>query len=117
MQLNTHDLLLLGMLSASLHWIIARSTVMRWFWSRLRGWPAALLACPACSGFWLGIGLGTVGVRPCIYPYRTGEIIGAGVLAVLLTPVVQAVFLWGLERTAIDTTPADEPTPPTPPAP
>lgn len=119
MTLDLQQAALLGLLSATLHWIIARSTVMRWFWSRLRGVPATLLACPACSGFWLGLGLGGIGVRPAIYENAIVEVLTAGVLAVFLTPTLQAVLLWALERTAIvnDDEIAIEESPPAPPKP
>lgn len=106
--LDLQQLLLLGLLSAAAHWIIARSKVMRWFWSRLRGWRADLLACPACSGFWLGLGLAAAGLKPVAlviegapHAARVAEIITAGVLAVFLTPVCQAVMIWGLAVSAI----------------
>lgn len=112
MTLDLQQLLLLGLLCASTHWIIARSKVMRWFWSRLRGWRADLLACPACSGFWLGLVTASIGLRPVTlaiagapHAARAAEIITAGVLAVFMTPVCQAVMLWGLSMSAIESAP------------
>jgi hypothetical protein len=124
------QLLLLGLLTAPFHWIIARSEIAKPLWSRLTGWPAKLLACPACSGFWLGLALAVGGVRPVDITWPVGhqavltaEILAAGVLATLVTPVMQAVMLLGLHYSAvpvpepepepaIDVTPADDSTPP-----
>ncbi len=99
------SLLLLGILSASIHWLLARAHATAWFWSRLSGWPAVLVACPSCSGFWIGLGLGGLGVTPVetvAGPVgRLAAIIISAILAMFLTPVFQAVMLWGLEKTAI----------------
>jgi hypothetical protein len=116
MKLDLQHLLLLGLLSTSAHWIIARSKAMRWFWSRARGWRAALLACPACSGFWLGVGLSVIGVKAvtvaCPVPQAVyfAEALASGVLATILTPVFQGVMIWGLSVSAIE--PEPEPTSP-----
>ncbi len=113
MRLLFEQLVLLGLLAAPLHWIVARSEIARPFWSRLAGWPAKLLACPACSGFWLGLALAVGGVRPVDITWPLGhqavltaEILAAGVLATFMTPVVQAVMLLGLHYSAV---PAPEP--------
>jgi hypothetical protein len=129
------QLVLLGLLAAPLHWIVARSEIARPFWSRLAGWPAKLLACPACSGFWLGLALAAGGVRPVDITWplgpqavMTAEILAAGVLATFMTPVVQAVMLLGLHysavpapepepETALDVTPVSDGPPPIPPQP
>lgn len=109
MMLNLQHLLLLGLLGAALHWILARSQIAKPFWSRLTGWPAKLLACPACSGFWIGLGLRGAGITPVSIDGAfagpasvvVAESITAAVLAVFLTPVFQAVMLWGLHYSAV----------------
>jgi hypothetical protein len=108
MTLHLQHLLLLGLFGAALHWIVARSQVAKPFWSRLRGWPAKLLACPACSGFWIGLGLRGAGLTPVRFDgggaslaSAAVEALAAGVLAVFLTPVFQAVMLWGLHYSAV----------------
>lgn len=108
MTLNFQQLALLGLLTASIHWLVARAAVTRWFWSRVPGAAGRLLGCAACSGLWLGLALG-YWVRPIdIHALRLHdtarpvlEVLAAGLTAVVLTPVVEAVLLWGLERTAI----------------
>jgi hypothetical protein len=107
--LDVGQLALLGLLSTALHWLIARSKIAQPLWSRARGWAAALLACPACSGWWLGLGLGTGGVRPVMGSWRIVEVIASGLLAVVLTPIFEGVMLWGLERSAIEQEEPDEP--------
>ncbi len=109
MTLDVGQLALLGLLSTALHWLIARSKIAQPLWSRARGWLALLLACPACSGWWLGLGLGTGGVRPVTVSWRIVEVVLCGLLAMVLTPVVEAVMLWGLERSAIVAEEPEEP--------
>ncbi len=120
MSLKLQELVLLGLLSASIHWIIARSLIMRWFWGRTRGWLAKLLACPACSGWWISIGLGALGLLPVqvsttfgpnTLPNLALAVLLAGASGTFLTPVFEAVLLWGL---AVSGIPLDPPAPPEP---
>jgi len=101
MRLDVGHLALLGLLSTSLHWLFARAEITRPLWSRATGWFAKLLACPACSGWWIGLGLGIGGVQPVAGPWWPLAAIFSGLLAIVLTPVLEAVMLWGLERSAI----------------
>jgi hypothetical protein len=118
MSLYLDQLLLLGLISSAVHWIIARSEIARPFWSldwwswssslsrcatynrHVRDWFWKLLVCPACSGFWIGLGLGFAGVQPV----RAGwfSILATALLCVVVTPIFEAILLWGLERTRID---------------
>ncbi len=106
MTLDLHQLLLLGLLSTSVHWLVARSSIAEPLWSRARGRLGDLLRCPACSGWWLGLGLGALGVTPVVSPHRWVAILVAGLLAIVVTPVFEAVLLFGLQHSAIT---ADEP--------
>lgn len=101
--MDLQQLVLLGILSSSIHWIIARSKIAKPLWSRAKGWLADLLACPACFGFWIGIFLGLGGVQP--YP---GYVSVTAVLAVFLTPVFEGALLWGLEVSSMSTTTEDK---------
>lgn len=102
MILRVDQLVLLGVFSASIHWIIARSTIGKPLWSRARGKLDELLRCPACSGFWISAGLTTAGVQAVDgLPWLVTPAAG-GLLGVALTPVFEAVILWGLERAAIE---------------
>lgn len=77
---------------------------MRWFWNAqwLPRDIRALLECPACSGFWIGIGLGFVaGLQPLALGHTITNVVAAGVLSQLGTPIVEAVLLWGLEKSAL----------------
>ena len=93
----------LAILSATIHWIAARATIMRWFWGAtwLPAWLDALLACPACSGFWLGLALGLAGLRPLATGHVWLDVLAAGLAGVWGTPVTEGVLLWGLDRSAI----------------
>lgn len=100
-------LLLLGLLCAALHWLIARSTIAKPFWSRTTGKLDELLRCPACSGFWLGLGLWLLGIRPLgngIVSCLLSPTLGA-----ILTPVFETALLWGLAHTAIEEREAEKP--------
>lgn len=104
------DLVVFGLLTASTHWLIGRSEIAKPLWSRATGWIEKLLACPACSGFWLGLGYGALGLRPVSYGWR-GVLI-AGVLGAILTPIFEGLLLWGLEMTAMSVEePTSAPTP------
>lgn len=106
-----NDILLLAVLSAALHWLVARAEITRPLWSRARGWLAKLLACPACSGFWIGCGLTIVGIqaaapfalgRPGDATFAIATILANGLLAMFLTPVFEAILLWGLAVSGIE---------------
>lgn len=102
MILHVDQLFLLGILSASIHWILARSTIAKPLWSRARGKLDELLRCPACSGVWIGAGLTAIGIQPLDgISWWTRDVAG-GLFGAALTPVFEAVILWGLERTAIE---------------
>jgi hypothetical protein len=95
-------LVLLGLLSAVIHWLIARANITHWFWGspRLPTFLQHLLACAACSGFWIGLGLGIVGIQP-IASGLLG-VLASGLLGVFTTPVFEGVLLWGLRTTHLD---------------
>jgi hypothetical protein len=101
------QLIFLGVLCSGLHWIVARSEIMRPLWSRASGALGMLLACAGCSGFWLGLLLGAVGLRPLRFGIDVlafGHFVDTmvtGVLGTFVTPVFEGMLLWGLERSAI----------------
>jgi hypothetical protein len=110
---DLNQLAALGLLSAAIHWIVARAKITKWFWS-LNWWPApgsitsglikeffaGLLACAACSGFWIGLGLGLAGVQPL--GHGVIGVLSSGLLGVVATPVVEGLLLWGLQTTKMD---------------
>lgn len=102
MSLEPANLLLLAILSAAIHWLMARSDVMRPFWSRAHGRAARLLECAACSGFWLGLGLWAVGLRPLAGLPELLDALATGLLGLYVTPVAEGVLVWGLEKSVID---------------
>lgn len=101
MTIDLSKLFVLGLLTASIHWIIARSWVAKPLWCRARGFFDELLRCPACSGWWLGIGFGIAGLRPVWFHDRVASVMATALLATILTPVFEAALLWGLRRSAI----------------
>jgi len=130
MTINFHQLALLALLGTAIHWLVARSQIMKWFWD-LRWWPVKgtkrwppltsepifettpcirntlrelfsdLLACAACAGFWLGL---VLGIR--IHPLHLGpwwlDWLGAGLAGVVTVPILEGVLLWGLKASHID---------------
>jgi hypothetical protein len=110
MTLDADRLVLLGALAGAAHWLVARSTVGRPLWSRARGRLDRLLRCAACCGWWLGLGLGAFfGLRPATLtpgapggiPAAVAEVVMAGLLGVVTTPVVEALILWAKDVTAM----------------
>lgn len=103
MTFNWSTLLTLGIITATIHWIVARSKIMKWFWNAI--WLPKrvnqLLECPACSGFWLGIAVGMLGVTPLTAGSWWFELPAAGIAGTFATPVLQAVLLWGLKQSEI----------------
>jgi hypothetical protein len=103
MTFNWSTLATLAILCATIHWIIARSQVMEWLWAApwLPDFISDLLTCPACSGFWLGLGLGAVGFWPLITDYWWLNIPATGLAGVWCTPIAEGILLWGLEKSKI----------------
>lgn len=101
MKLALDQLFLLGLFSAAIHWLIARSEIARPLWSRARGFVDKLLRCPACSGFWLGAALTFVGVHPLVGVSDWLAPAAGALFGLFFTPVFEAVLLWGLERSAV----------------
>lgn len=93
------SLVVLGLLTASTHWLVARSEIARPIWSRAHGWIGKLLSCAGCSGWWLGLGYGALGLRPVSHGWR-GVLI-AGVLGTILTPIFESCLIWGLRNSTI----------------
>lgn len=94
------QLFLLGVLSSTLHWLIARAEITRPLWSRTTGFVDKLLRCPSCSGFWISGALTLAGIEPVAGPWWMCAPVNA-VLGTFLTPVFQAVHLWALKRVSM----------------
>ena len=101
--LNLSALLLFGILTAAVHWTIARSSVFSWFWRRAKGPFDSLLRCAACSGFWIGLGLGSLGLDPLSTSWDPWlKIVTSGGLGLWLTPIFEGALLWGLRETSLE---------------
>lgn len=96
-------LLIFSVLATALHWTVARAEITAPLWSRAHGWLGALLRCPACSGFWLGLGLYTCRVRPITFEaFGWGpEMAMHGFLGLFVTPILEALFVTTLAIAAI----------------
>lgn len=121
MTIDLSQLVLLGVLCAATHWLVARSEIARPLWSRATGWLGKLLACAGCSGFWLGSAAWSLGVRVTPLDARHGGLAISMILGTFITPVFEGLLLWGLRESAIHTTAeidysvyASDPPPPSP---
>lgn len=96
-------LVMLGILCSAAHWLIARASITKFMWSRLRGGPiGSLLECPACSGWWLGmLAGGLLHLWPVATNNSGANVIISALLGAYLTPVFEAVLLWGLDSSRI----------------
>ena len=102
MTIDFSRLFFLGLLTAAIHWFVARSEIAAPLWSRARGWFDRLLRCPACSGFWLGLLLYFAGIHVVSARYRLTEFVANGFLALFITPIFEGALLWGLQQSAIE---------------
>ena len=69
-------------LSTALYYLAARAKVTEWLWSRYPPWLESFLLCPACVGYWIGIGLAaTIGYH---YDLSFLGLDGRGPLAVIV---------------------------------
>lgn len=115
MILDLTQLVLLGILCASVHWLIARSEIAKPFWA-YRGhpiWFSKLLACAGCSGWWLGALFGVTSfVAPVAFNavgsptwlsfgFLVAQTFVTAVLGVFVTPIFEAALLWGLNASAL----------------
>jgi len=103
MTFNWSILTTLGILAASIHWLAARAHITRSFWGAiwLPSFLDSLLRCPACSGFWIGLGLGAARIRPFATGHAWFDIAVAGIVGMFTTPVFEAVLLWGLDKSKL----------------
>jgi hypothetical protein len=94
----------LGVLTATVHWIIARSKIMQWLWGAqwLPNFLDQLLRCPACSGFWLGLGCGWLGIQPLHIGPPWLAVVAAGLAGIFTTPLTEAALLWGLKYSQVE---------------
>lgn len=109
MTLDLTQFFLLGLLTSTSHWLIARSEIAKPLWSRARGWLDKLLACAGCSGFWLGGLFGGFGVATPVLSTAPDDLtvnffaqaMLCALFGVFLTPVFESVLLWGLRESAV----------------
>lgn len=101
-------LLIFGLYCTGVYYLLARARITRWLWSRLDSVPAVgeLLRCPACAGFWIGLGMSHAyapmdhwcwGYAPCAL-----FAVHCGVLGMVLTAVIFGLMRWGLNVAAVE---------------
>jgi hypothetical protein len=103
MSFNWSTLATLGVLTATVHWIVARAKITKPFWDAawLPKFVDDALVCPACSGFWLGLAAGAAGIRPLATGSWWIDVPVAGVCGVFMTPLFEGLILWGLDRSKV----------------
>jgi hypothetical protein len=71
------------------YYLFARAEITRFLWSRYPSWLDKLARCPACSGTWIGLALGTLYVTPPPHPerWRWERPVWSAVWGLLLTPI------------------------------
>lgn len=98
-----NDLLLLGVLGAAAHYLLYRALITRWLWSRYPARLDAFLSCSACTGFWIGAGVGLYwryrGISSLGLQADDPALILASALACLaVAPIVAWLQIAALER-------------------
>lgn len=97
------DLVLLAIVGAAAHFLLYRALVTRWLWSRYPAWIDSFFSCSACTGFWLGLGVGIywhLHARPS-FTLPAGDPvvpIVAAASTMVLSPMVAWLQTWSLER-------------------
>lgn len=102
MTVDFPQLFIFGVLCAVLHWLAGRAEITKPLWSRAPGPLDRALRCPACSGFWLGLGLGLLGLRPVLIGHAFTDVLLTGLLGIFATPIFETGFLFALQRSRID---------------
>jgi hypothetical protein len=97
-------LLLYALCSAALFYLGSRAMVTSWLWSRYPSKLAQFMDCAACTGFWLGLGLGYVGGYHLgldllgLEGDRAATVALAGLCSLTVTPIAAGVMQWGFDK-------------------
>lgn len=103
------DLLTLGVAGAAAHFLLYRALVTRWLWSRYPHRLDAFVACSACTGFWVGLGIGfywrwsgtdALGLHADLPALP----VAAGAATMVVSPAVAWVQIAALERLGVPET-------------
>lgn len=85
--------ILYGTLTAFAYYIGARAKITEWLWSRYPAWLDYWMVCPACIGFWYGLGCGFLGAYydwPLfgLDPDHWLTVLIAGAIGTVWTPII-----------------------------
>ena len=108
MHINWNLFATLIIVATGIHWLLARSQVFSWFW-RLHWVPKgflretfdSLLRCPACSGWWIGFGLGLGGHQPIRTGHPVVDVALAGLACLVGLPIGEALLVTALHYTHV----------------
>ena len=93
--------LLIGIIGAAFHYLTYHAVITSWLWRRYPAKIDALLSCAACSGTWVGLGMGVyfadqgtsilgIGASdPALY-------VATAAVGMIATPLVSAIHLMAL---------------------
>ena len=97
------SLILFALLCTAVYYLLARAEITRWFWQPLDGVRGigALLRCPACSGFWLGIAAGHLAPVVDHHDHWWLACLASSIEHALLGMVCTAIG-WGAMKWALD---------------
>lgn len=99
---------LYALLTTALYYLGSRALITRHLWQVYPRWLDRFMLCAACTGFWYGVivalGVGWyLDVPFLLLPGRfwlTPVVVG--LCSIIWTPVIAAVHLWALDRTAAE---------------
>lgn len=97
-----YSLLLLWLLSTTFYYLGARAAITRFLWDRYPPHLASFMDCPACSGFWYGLILGSSFVfagrdLPLDLTTDPLSIFVCGLMSIVLTPIGAAILTYAFE--------------------
>lgn len=101
--MNWQTAVLLPVLSAAVYYLAVQADITKWLWSHYPESLEKFLWCPACSGFWYGVFLWTLGHALHWIPFQ--EAYGdrvlacgiAGLWCLFWTPILAAGMLYAFD--------------------
>jgi len=94
-------LIYIALLSAACFYLGSRALITRALWSRYPTWLAGFMDCPACTGFWYGLGW-AITLDQCfgvfvLEPSSPLAYIVVGLMMIALTPIAAGFMQRGLD--------------------
>ncbi len=95
-------MILYALLTTALYYLGCRARVTHFLWSRYPRWLDDLTICPACSGYWYGLGVGLLGAwleLPFLglEPRHLATPVLVGFASIAWTPILAAAHVYAIE--------------------